>query len=196
MVVNNQRMTNYLTTQGKIVNAQTKQAEYSNVSSTVSTSSGGSSYGSIQGSQSVVGPYNPVQMTPYQQYSSAPTTRSLNTNTITENNAKRNVRFTEQENSKMSSSVSAASHIADQYERYQSELQQLQQTTEQARAQTIETTKQALYNQREAFKKRLIEAAQKLLQTVAIIKRMETELEMNAKTRGRVPYAIGRIFGR
>ena len=212
----NIRMANYLKQQGKTVEHQAENGKiYSNstgsvpstASSTISNSA--SSYSSVSGpqptgtaipvAQPIVGSYDATgSMVSYQQsqqYSSAPTTRSLNTNKVTENNTKRNVKFTETENKQAGLSVSAATEIADLYERYQRELQQLQQVTANSRIQTIESTKKALYNQREAFKKRLIEAAQKLLQTVETIKRMETELTMNMKgVPGRVPFAIGKIF--
>lgn len=174
-------------------------------SNTLSTTSNNGSYqGNVAGPQQpaypiaspVVGPYGPGSIVSSQQYSSAPSTlKSLNTHPVTTNNAKRNTPFTRAENEKAVSSVSAATLVADQYERYQRDLEQLQKATANSRAQTIETTKKALYNQREAFKKRLIEAAQKLLQTVALIKTMETELNKNVKLKRSVPFAIGKIFG-
>lgn len=191
-------------------NASLTGSVQSSVSSnTLSTTSNNGSYqASVAGPQQpaypiaspVVGPYGPgsiVSSQQYsQQYSSAPSSlKSLNTHPVTTNNAKRNTPFTRAENEKAVSSVSAATLVADQYERYQRELQQLQQTTANSRTQTIETTKKALYNQREAFKKRLIEAAQKLLQTVALIKTMETELNKNVKLKRSVPFAVGKIFG-
>lgn len=208
---NNQIMANYLTQQRNAANAHKRNNRYSSSlvgpdASSVSNNSLSttSNYGSVTSHQPISPPVPVAQpvysvgngsMVSSQQYSNAPTSRTINSNTITENDAKRNVKFTQQENLQMASSVSAARQIADLYERYQIDLQQLQQVTQNTRIQTIETTKKALYNQREAFKKRLIETAQKLLQIVAIIKRMETELEKNAQIQGRVPFAVGKIFG-
>lgn len=225
-MVNNRIMANYLTQQEKIANSQVVQAQsqkrkrnngYSNASSTVSNSTGssvssntlstmsnnGSNYESVSGDQPtgtipvaqpigpVVGPGSMASYQQSQQYSNAPTIQTVNS----EMTALRNINTTGGTR-QSAESVSIASHVAAEYERLQRELTQLQQVTSNARLQTTETTRKALSNQYETYKKRLIETAQKLLQIVAIRKRLENGLKNNINKKRPVPFPVGQIFGR